>query len=79
MGGAEGTAGTGPGKARERLRGEGAELSWLMRTTYIAAEANAERKQAAADADVADPAAPGVDLDAQIAEIEVRSASAVPG
>ena len=34
-------------KIRERLRGQKAELSWLMKTTYISNETEA-RKQAAA-------------------------------
>jgi hypothetical protein len=47
-----------------------------MRTTYIASDANTERKQQAAAATrSADAALGAADLDAQIAEIEVRLAS----
>ena len=71
-GGGEGITGPSPGKTRERLRGEGTELSWLMRTTYIAPDVNTERKQAAAAATPTGDADLGTaDLDAQIAEIEV--------
>lgn len=34
----------GPKKVRERLRGSKAELSWLMRTTYISNESDSKRQ-----------------------------------
>ena len=72
-GGTEGMTGS-PGKAGERLRGEGTELNWLMRTTYIAPDMGGERKQQkSAAASVGEDAVVGVaDRDAQIAEIEVH-------
>lgn len=64
----------GPGavKRRERLRGEGAELSWLMRTTYIANDMEERRQQKNAEkSGTADTEGETFDRDAQIATIEV--------
>lgn len=64
----------GPGavKRRERLRGEGAELSWLMRTTYIANDMEERRQQKNAEkSGAAGIEGEAFDRDAQIATIEV--------
>ncbi|BDA44202.1 RNA polymerase II-associated factor 1 homolog [Coccomyxa sp. Obi] len=63
----------GPGavKRRERLRGEGAELSWLMRTTYIANDMEERRQQKNAEkSGAAHTEGEAFDRDAQIATIE---------
>ncbi|EIE25956.1 hypothetical protein COCSUDRAFT_64915 [Coccomyxa subellipsoidea C-169] len=63
----------GPGatKRRERLRGEGTELSWLMRTTYIANDMEERRQQRSAEkSGVAATEDEAIDRDAQIAAIE---------
>ncbi|CAL8470183.1 g9725 [Coccomyxa elongata] len=67
------TTDEGPGavKRRERLRGEGAELSWLMRTTYIANDMEERRQQKNAEkSGAADIEGEAFDRDAQIATIE---------
>jgi hypothetical protein len=67
--------GSGAVKTRERLRGEGAELSWLMRTTYIANEMEERRQQRSAEKPgTADGQGDFIDRDAQIAAIEVLGA-----
>ena len=63
-------------KGRERLRGEGTELSWLMRTTYIANELQ-ERKQKKEIAAKEEEEDDFHDRDSQIISIEVHSALAM--
>ncbi len=50
-------------KVRERLRGNKAELSWLMRTSYISAETESRRQPAAPSARPLEAAQPDVDPD----------------
>lgn len=66
------TEGTGAAKGRERLRGDGTELSWLMRTTYIANEMQERRQQKVAEkANGNDHDVLSTDRESQLAAVEV--------
>ena len=64
-------------KVRERLRGNKAELSWLMRTSYINNEADIRRKPRAPRVKPTETAAPEVDLDE--AHFQAVQARLLPG
>jgi len=53
----------GQRKIRDRLRGNKAELSWLMRTSYISNETESRRHQAAPKARQSEAAEPSLDAD----------------
>ncbi len=69
--------GAGAAKGRERLRGDGTELSWLMRTTYIANGNHERRQQKAAGKAIRDDTEE-LSHEAQIAAVEVLRPIPVP-
>lgn len=61
-------------KVRERLRGNKAELSWLMRTSYISNETESRRREAAPSSRPSEASDPSVDADeAHYLAVEVTS------
>lgn len=62
-------------KVRERLRGNKAELSWLMRTSYISNETESRRQAAAPRATASEAVDQSLDADeAHLQAAEVRVA-----
>lgn len=66
----------GPKKVKDRLRGSNAELSWLMRTSYISNETDARKQPAAARSQASEAVDQSADADeAHLQAAEVPSFS----